>query len=666
MSFADICAAQFSATAETHTAAPAPGMPSNSPAQSGNPVVPANPAPAKSSAKNAPGSNPLLVSLLGALTILPAIRLDSLVSLPAQPVQSLASDHTGDECGSASAGTNQATNFAPASGTATVASLTPASVNAPTFAALIPSLAPAADSLQEVPASAPTQAQDPWALSSPIQTNEASSNPWPGSPSTLPHGIGAESSTLEETPAAAPDDPESSNIVSAARESFGMDADVSFQAPVTVTVSEILSSGPDVQPPLTPGDLVQASPKRVPAEQASPAAVEMSSSQDAPPQNMIQVAANLSSQIEQPAPGDQKSPQPCVLQPRSPLGQETSRASAVPGTGVPKTIAASSAATATTSLASHTAVPGIGAATSAVPLPAHASSKSDPMSSAAPDTQHLPTAENNFAVPTKNDPASRQLGHAPACAAGSQGSASSPASAPPVSSSESSSAKKDSGGNANSEQPKGSPNVGVAAAGTFPIASPAFTNAPPSAQVSVSQASSLPDAGTKSNSQTSAGVPDNAPRSSFPATADAPTPASASPLQWAQMANKANQAEMRIGLNTMEFGSVEVRTSVHSSDVGVQIGSEKGDLRSLLTPEFPSIANTLQQHDLRLAQVSFHQQGFAFAGNSSFSGGNSQPRSFASRPEPSGAFSEESSLVEPPHAFEPVVSPRGTGLSILA
>lgn len=131
------------------------------------------------------------------------------------------------------------------------------------------------------------------------------------------------------------------------------------------------------------------------------------------------------------------------------------------------------------------------------------------------------------------------------------------------------------------------------------------------------------------------------------------------------MANKAGQAEMRIGLNTAEFGSVEVRTSVHASDVGVQIGSEKGDLRSLLTPELPSIANTLQQQDLRLGQVSFHQQGFTFGGNASFSGGNSQPRSFAPSPQPS-AFAEESYAPEPAHPSEPFVSQRGTGLSILA
>lgn len=123
---------------------------------------------------------------------------------------------------------------------------------------------------------------------------------------------------------------------------------------------------------------------------------------------------------------------------------------------------------------------------------------------------------------------------------------------------------------------------------------------------------------------------------------------------------------MRIGLNTAEFGSVEVRTTVHASDVGVLIGSEKGDLRSLLTPELPGIAASLQQHDLRLGQVTFHQQGFAFAGDSSFSGGHSQPRSYSLRPHPAADISDESSAAEPVHISEHAVTGHGAGLSILA
>ncbi len=105
-----------------------------------------------------------------------------------------------------------------------------------------------------------------------------------------------------------------------------------------------------------------------------------------------------------------------------------------------------------------------------------------------------------------------------------------------------------------------------------------------------------------------------------------PEPAVLGAVQVAQMVNRLGQSEMRIGLNTTAFGSVEVRTIVRTSDVGLVIGSEKGDLRTLMANELPAITNALQQQNLRLNSVNF-MQGFAFS-NSSSGGGDSQQRSF--------------------------------------
>lgn len=123
-----------------------------------------------------------------------------------------------------------------------------------------------------------------------------------------------------------------------------------------------------------------------------------------------------------------------------------------------------------------------------------------------------------------------------------------------------------------------------------------------------------------------------APNGSLPSAAAAvpqsqPT-ALPGPVQMAQMVNRIGQSEMRIGMNTTAFGSVEVRTVVHASDVGLIIGSEKGDLRGLLTNEMPALTNSLQQQNLRLNSVSF-TQGFGSAGDMS-GGGNFQQRSFSS------------------------------------
>jgi len=144
------------------------------------------------------------------------------------------------------------------------------------------------------------------------------------------------------------------------------------------------------------------------------------------------------------------------------------------------------------------------------------------------------------------------------------------------------------------------------------------------------QNSSLPMPSASANKADASGsaTTTNLPQNAASAAQSPATPATG-PVQMAQIVSKAAQSEMRIEMNTAAFGGVEVRTTVHANDVGVVIGSERGDLRSLLSTELPGIAQSLQQQNLRLNQVNFHQS-FAFSNNLS-SGGDSQPRSFASK-----------------------------------
>ncbi len=654
MSFADVCAAQFPPASESQSATPAP---SNLSTQTGTTIALSSATGAKGTTKNTPftGSNPALAFLV-ALPLIPLlIPVSALACAPPQVAASPSSVDATNQAGSASDGI-QTANLTPAPGTKTAPALAPGNANVAAIATPIPGLPSAAEPSPKVPGTASASAQNPWFLSSMVATNSASSSSSSGSPSVLPNGTGAQSPAIASTPTDAADDQTPAGIITTARENFALNAEMPSQAPVTAAPSEIPSFSPDALPPVTLGNADQASQSQPPVAQGSPAVVETRSAQAAPPESASQVAATPSSQPEQTAPADQKAQPRSAMQPRSPLEQASS--------SVPGTIPASSAVTAT-SLASRAALQGIQPASSAAsPAPAHASTSSVPAVPAAANIQTanqqtMSTAANNLDVSGKINPAPHQPGNASVSTPGVQDPATS----------EDSGSKNDAGGySSDSQQHKASANVAVAAADALLAApSPAFAVAPPSAQANVAQPSSLPDAGPKSSPQTSAGVPDNAPRSSLPATADAPPTGAASPLQWAQMANKAGQAEMRIGLNTAEFGSVEVRTTVHANDVGVQIGSEKGDLRSLLTPELPGIASTLQQQDLRVTQVSFHQQGFAFTNNSSsFSGGNSQPRSFDWRPQPTVVSNEESSSAEPAHAPEPAVSQRRIGLSILA
>ena len=138
-------------------------------------------------------------------------------------------------------------------------------------------------------------------------------------------------------------------------------------------------------------------------------------------------------------------------------------------------------------------------------------------------------------------------------------------------------------------------------------------------------ADSLPKTGTLPGA-IPGGTANGSPAVPAPAVPERPAAAVPGPVQMAQIVSRVQQSEMRIGMNTSAFGSVEVRAVVHANDVGLVIGSEKGDLRSLLSNDMPVIANTLQEQNLRLHSVNF-MQGFAFSNNAS-GGGDSQPRSF--------------------------------------
>jgi hypothetical protein len=135
-------------------------------------------------------------------------------------------------------------------------------------------------------------------------------------------------------------------------------------------------------------------------------------------------------------------------------------------------------------------------------------------------------------------------------------------------------------------------------------------------------------------------------------------------VEMARVIAKAGHSEMRIGLSTSAFGSVEVHTVVHADEVGVVIGSERGDLPGLIRTELPAISHNLQQQDVRLNQVNFQQQGFGFSADSQ-SGGHAQPRSFAAKGNFESLAVSQAASAESSPVIDPLGRP-GTGLSILA
>lgn len=94
----------------------------------------------------------------------------------------------------------------------------------------------------------------------------------------------------------------------------------------------------------------------------------------------------------------------------------------------------------------------------------------------------------------------------------------------------------------------------------------------------------------------------------------------------ARMVEGIGSSEMHIGLRTQAFGTVDVHTAVRDTQLGLAVNSERGDLRSFLSSEVPSLQTTLRQHDLHLETIKFIQQGSPSSG---FSGSaDSHSRAF--------------------------------------
>ncbi len=274
-----------------------------------------------------------------------------------------------------------------------------------------------------------------------------------------------------------------------------------------------------------------------------------------------------------------------------------------------------------------------------------------------------PAPDANTAAPAASDARKNEI-----AAGRTVNATSSAATEQPSSTKGNASQSETSGGDTpGSSPPKGPLALALPSDGDAPAAlSPTtIALADPALQVASGQpgATSGSGPGSPSNAATASGNP---PAIAAP-PGDLPGNAVSGPVQMAQMVSRTAQSEMRIGLNTAAFGNVEVRTVVHGNEVGIMIGSEKGDLRALLSNELPGIASTLQQQNLRLNPVNFHrhQQGFAFS-NQMSSGGDAQARSFTRRAAPAISGQETGAGEFVQSGDTPGVGPSTGSLSILA
>jgi hypothetical protein len=111
---------------------------------------------------------------------------------------------------------------------------------------------------------------------------------------------------------------------------------------------------------------------------------------------------------------------------------------------------------------------------------------------------------------------------------------------------------------------------------------------------------------------------------SEPATSSAAENAQPAPtvIQSAQVLERMGKSEIRLGLNSSNFGSIELHTSVNQDRVGASITTSHADLRSAMIAEMPSLERAIAQHQMRLDSLQVDSRPGAPAGEGSASGGN--------------------------------------------
>ncbi len=72
------------------------------------------------------------------------------------------------------------------------------------------------------------------------------------------------------------------------------------------------------------------------------------------------------------------------------------------------------------------------------------------------------------------------------------------------------------------------------------------------------------------------------------------------------MLERMGQTEMRVGVNTAGFGSVELHASVNQDRVGAVVATNHLELRAAMMAEMPSLERAMEQHHLRLDSMALN------------------------------------------------------------
>ena len=133
----------------------------------------------------------------------------------------------------------------------------------------------------------------------------------------------------------------------------------------------------------------------------------------------------------------------------------------------------------------------------------------------------------------------------------------------------------------------------------------------------------------------------------------------------AHLLQRMGQSEMRLGLNSTRYGSIELHTSVSQDLVGASIATGHAELRAAMIAEMPSLEQAMAQHQLKLDNFYLGPRSSAQNNDHGASAGN---QSLPGRTRSAGsisAFGDDTAATEtaPPEAW---AAPHSSRLNVHA
>jgi len=98
----------------------------------------------------------------------------------------------------------------------------------------------------------------------------------------------------------------------------------------------------------------------------------------------------------------------------------------------------------------------------------------------------------------------------------------------------------------------------------------------------------------------------------------------------AKLVQGINHSEFRIGMQSEEFGKIDIRTNLARNEVTARISVEHSAIAKVLAAELPALYDRLSEHRIHTAEISVQQQASAMSSNNA--GGGTQQRDFRTPP----------------------------------